>query len=667
MHIERTLLASAVLSALSSLSHAQEVHTHAEGPALQKVVVTATPFRKAEGDQILAPAKILSGDELRDKIGASLGETLSQELGVSASGFGPGASRPIIRGMEGSRVKMLENGMAVTDVSGLSNDHAVASEGAIARQIEILRGPAALLYGSGAIGGLVNVVNERIPTHLEAKPTGQAEVRYGTVDASRSGSGSVDGAVGAIGIHVDGSLRRSSDYKFAGDRVPDDPASGSGTLPHSFTRQKTAGAGMAWIGARGRIGASVGVLDNLYGVPSLEGSQIDQHQMRYDIDSLVEAPMAGFETLKVKFGYTDYKHAELDLAGAPQVRFSNRALESRVELAHVPLAGWHGSFGMQSENTHFSALSVEDASPDTVPVTHSTSTAGFLVEERDLGPVKLNAGIRMEKVERTPVGNLQRSFSLHSWSVGAMWPLSSNYAAGATFSVAQRAPATEELYSSGPHDATATFDIGDPQLARETSRNIELSLQKTAGLLRWKGNIFYNQVDNFVYGRIGGPLVDEDGNPGGTLRQRVFTQADARLRGAEAEISYNQHGQGLTARAFADSSRGALAQGGSLPLQPASRFGMDLGWRQGEVRAGVSVVEARRQQRLASFETMPTPSYTMLNANVSYTQHLAELDLTWFLLAKNLLNENVRLSTSVLKDVSPLPGRNFVFGVRTRF
>jgi iron complex outermembrane receptor protein len=666
MHIQRTLLASAVLSALSSLSHAQST-VAPPLDAIPKVVVTATPFRSAEGDQILAPAKILAGDELRDKVGSSLGETLSQELGVSASGFGPGASRPIIRGLEGSRVKMLENGMAVTDVSGLSNDHAVAAEGAIARQIEILRGPAALLYGSGAIGGLVNVVNERIPTHLEERPTGQAELRYGTVDSSRNGSGSVDAAIGAIGVHIDGNIRRADDYKIPGPRIAGDVSSASGRLARSFTRQATAGAGFSWIGARGHVGASVATLDNLYGVPSAEGSQIEQHQLRYDVDALLNAPLAGFETLKFKLGYTDYDHAELDLQGAPEVRFTNRALESRVELTHAPLAGWHGTFGMQTENTHFAALSAEDGSPDTVPVTHSTSVAAFLVEERSVGPLRMNAGLRVENVARTPVGAPKRSFDLHSYSVGGLWPFQPGYGLGLTLSVAQRAPATEELYSGGPHDATATFDVGNSEFKKEVSRNVELSVQKTSGLLRWKANLFQNKVKDFVYGNLTGALLDEEGEAGGELRERVFEQANAGIRGAEAEIGYNQQGQGLSLRAFADTSRGKLERGGSLPLQPASRIGVDAGYRAGALRAGMSLVQARRQDRLAAFETSATPSYTQLHANLSYTQHLGELDLTWFVLAKNLLNEEIRLSTSVLKDVSPLPGRNFVFGVRTRF
>lgn len=663
MNIQRTLLASAILLAFHPAIQAQ---TNADdGSKVQQVVVTASPFRNSESDQILTPAKVLAGDELRDKVGSSIGETLSQELGVSASAFGAGASRPIIRGMEGSRVKMLENGMATSDVSGLSNDHAVASEGAVARQIEILRGPAALLYGSGAIGGLVNVVNERIPTELEPKPTGQIETRYGTVDNSRNVSGSVDGSVGHIGLHLDGSWRDAQDYKIPGNRVLDDPSTHMDRLPHSDTEAKTLGVGASWIDDWGYAGLSASHLSNLYGIPSLEGSRIDQKQDRYDFDSLVKRPLAGFETLRLKAGYTDYRHAELGEDG-PEVLFNNRSLETRMELTHAPVAGLHGTFGFQTENTHFSALSAEGG-PDTVPVTHSKSAAAFLVEEANAGPVRLSGGLRYESVERDPVGNRKRNFDLGSGSFGAAWPFMAGYSVGATLSYAQRAPAIEELYSGGPHDATATFDIGDPDLSKEISRNLELSLQKTTGLIRWKANVYRNNVDNYIYGRISDTLVDEAGNPGDELRTRTFEQADAHIRGAEAELTYNQTGAGWSGRLFADSSRGKLDAGGNLPLQPADRIGASVGYRQGAWRGGLSLVHARGQDRLAASETTDTPGYNQLDANISYTQRVGGTDLTWFLLAKNLLNEDIRLSTSILKDVAPLPGRNFVLGVRTKF
>jgi iron complex outermembrane receptor protein len=284
-----------------------------------------------------------------------------------------------------------------------------------------------------------------------------------------------------------------------------------------------------------------------------------------------------------------------------------------------------------------------------------------------VGVVKVNAGGRYERVKREPVTGVDRTFNLKSASVGGMWPFVPGYGLGATLSYAQRAPATEELYSSGPHDATVTFDVGNADFKKETSRNIELSVQKTAGLVRWKANLFRNKVSDFIYGNITGQLVDAEGNPGEELRQRIFEQADATIQGAEAELEYNPNGFGWSGRVFADTSRGKLDAGGNLPLQPATRVGASAGYKVGAWRAGVSLVHSEAQDRLAASEQTETPSYNQLNANLSYTQKLGGQDLTWFVLAKNLTNEEIRLSTSVLKDIAPLPGRNIVLGVRAKF
>jgi iron complex outermembrane receptor protein len=448
--------------------------------------------------------------------------------------------------------------------------------------------------------------------------------------------------------------------------VLNDPSSASGRLPDSDTSERSIGAGASYIHDWGYVGLSANHLSNNYGIPSAEGSRIDQRQNRYDLDSLVHEPFQGFETARFKAGFTDYRHAELGEDLAPEVIFSNRSFESRLELTHKPVNGLHGTFGVQTENTHFSALSAAGG-PDTVPVTHSSSSAAFLVEESAIGPVRLNAGARYENVRREPVGNVARSFNLGSGSVGALWPFTRGYSVGATVSYAQRAPSTDELYSGGPHDATLTFDVGDANLKKEVSRNIEFSLQKDSGLLRWKANLFRNNVSDFIYGNITALTLDEEGNPGGEFRQRLFRQAPAHIQGAEAELTWNASGLGWNGRLFADGSRGKLDIGENLPLQPADRVGASIGYRQADFRAGLSWTHARGQDRLASFETTPTPGYNLVDANISYTQKLAKLELTWFLLAKNLLNEEIRLSTSLLKDISPLPGRNFVFGVRTKF
>jgi iron complex outermembrane receptor protein len=238
-----------------------------------------------------------------------------------------------------------------------------------------------------------------------------------------------------------------------------------------------------------------------------------------------------------------------------------------------------------------------------------------------------------------------------------------------TYSCSERAPATEELYSTGPHDATETFDIGNPNFKIESSKNVELSLEKTTGLNRWRANAYQNKVDNYIFGNVTGTLVDDLGNPDatGTLRQRIFQQAPATIHGVEAEYTYNALGNGLNGRLFTDMSRGRLDDAGSLPLQPADRIGASIGYKRDAWRAGMALVHGKGQDRLASFETTTTPSYDDLSANISFTQKLANQDITYFLLAKNLLNEDIRLSTSLLKDVAPLPGRNFVIGIRTHF
>jgi iron complex outermembrane receptor protein len=672
MLTQRSLLASAVLSAFASHTPIalSQTTSQTEEKTLPSVVVRASPFQSGESAQIMTPARVLSGDELRDKLGTSLGNTLSHEPGVSASAFGAGASRPIIRGLEGPRIKILQNGMTVSDVSGMSNDHAVGVESSTARQIEILRGPASLLYGSGAIGGLVNVVNDRIPTELVPAPSGEAELRFGTADKERNMSFSADGATGSIGLHLDGNARNTGDYRIPGFAVLNDPSSASGRLPSSFTRSRSLGFGASQIADWGHIGASVDTLDDHYGIPTAEKSFIDLRQNRFDVDGLVKQPFASFESFKFKIGSSDYKHTEKAQDGTPLTNFNNDAIETRWQLTHNPVAEWRGTFGMQTENSKFSALSAGTGLPDTVPTTKSSSVAGFLVEERNFGPVRASGGLRLESVKRSPEANAvpERSFNLASYSVGGLWTFTPGYGVGTTLSIAQRAPSIEELYSNGPHESTATFDIGDPGLRKETSRNIELTLQKTEGLVRWKTNLFENRVKNFVFGREG-LTVDPEGaaDPAGEFRQRFWTQADATIRGAEAEVSYNLRGEGMSLRGFADTSRGRLDNNGNLPLQPASRVGLDAGYKQGPWRGGVSVLRAQKQERLAAFETTPTPGYTQVDANLSYTHRVGGVQATWFAMARNLLNEDIRFSTSVLKDVAPLPGRNFIVGVRTRF
>lgn len=673
MTFQRSALARAVLCALSAT--AVGAHAHQVPKTLAPVVVTADPFGSSEEGTILAPARVVSGDELRDKLGGSLGETLIREPGVNASGFSTGSSRPVIRGLEGPRVKILQDGMGSGDLSAISNDHAVGSSLLTAQQIEILRGPATLLYGSGAIGGAINIVNGRIPTQLEPRPTGEAELRAGSADRSGALAFSADRSIGNIGLHVDGSLMRAGDYRIPGISTVDGQDGYTGRLPFSGNRENNLGFGASLIQSWGHVGASLAQTDKLYGILGRdENAKIDLAQTRFDIDSLVRSPFRGFDALRVKLGHNNYRHTELEDGTEPHIRFSNRSLESRWELSHLPLAGWRGKLGLQTDNATVQALNLEGEDP-TVPRTRSSTVAAFVVEEKDFGDVRINAGARLEQVSRRPVEEANRNFTLASTSVGAIWTYTPGYALGLTGSLAQRAPTAEELYSGGVHHPTETFDRGDSALRKETSQNLDLSWQKTEDRLRWRANLFQNKVSNFIFGRIG-DCVDEEGAPVAncdvpeSLRQRSFSQADATLRGYEVDVSYNLYETGWFGRAFADSSRGKLDNLGNLPLQPANRVGMTVGYQDNRWRSSLSVLNASAQNRIASPDVSDetvTRGYTRVDASLSWRQRYGTTDLTWFLLARNLLNEEIRLSTSLLKDYVPQPGRNLMVGVRARF
>ncbi len=668
MNLRKNFLAHAVACAVAGI--AVTAHSQEQTKSLAPVIVTADPFGANENAMILAPAKVLSGDELRNKLGSSLGDTLGSELGVNASGFSTGSSRPIIRGLEGPRVKILQNGMSTGDLSAISNDHAVGSGMMSARQIEILRGPAALLYGSGAIGGLVNIVNDRIPTTLEPRATGESELRYSSVDHGTGLSFSADRSAGNIGLHVDGNVMNAGDYRIPGNSAVDATAANNdtGRLGFSRNRENNIAVGGSLIQDWGHIGASLSQLGKVYGIHGRdELSKIDLSQTRFDVDSFIKSPFEGFDGLRIKLGQTDYRHTELENSGTdPHVRFSNKSFESRWELSHLPIAGWRGKFGLQTEHANVQALNLDGDDP-TVPRTRSQSTAGFIVEERDFGDWRVNLGGRLESVSRRPITDTKRSFNLGSYSAGVLWAFTQGYGIGATASVAQRAPTAEELYSGGAHHPTETYDIGDANLKKETSRNIDLSLQKTTEALRWKANVFQNKVKDFVYGSLSTAVL---GAADGMAFDRTFSQADATLRGVEAELSYNYYDPGWFGRVFADTSRGTLDNLGNLPLQPATRTGLSFGYQDSQWRSSLSVLHTSAHNRIASSsisEETTTPAYTRVDASINYVQRYGTTDVTWFLVARNLLNEEIRLSTSLLKDYMPQPGRNLMVGLRTRF
>lgn len=681
--MQKSLLAGAVASALASSTPAWGQQPPVT--RIERVTVTASPLDRADSE-MAQPTTVLTEEELRRKRAASLGDTLSQELGVQSSSFGPAAGRPIIRGMDGPRIRVLENGIGTLDASSVSPDHAVTTESLGARQIEILRGPASLLYGSGAIGGVVNVVSDLIPRERAAGISGSVEARGGTANKERTGSFVLNGGAESVAWHLDAFSRKTKDYRIPGRAWRDgfeppheheegegeeeghEQESPSGRLPNSDVDARGAGAGASWVGSRGYLGAGVSGLRNDYGIPSPENARIAMRQSRFEVSGELSDPLPGFDRLRFRAGRNDYRHDEIESSGEIGTRFTNEGTEGRVELRHRGLLT--GTLGGQFQDGELAALGEEAI----VPRTRSRAAALFIVEEKDLGAIVLDAGLRVERERRTPDGGLPaRSFSLATPAVGIVWKVGRDYRLGLSATQAQRAPSTEELYSNGAHHATGTFDVGDPALAKEVSRNVDLSLRKVHGDWRWSVSVFANRVRDYVYaanvdsdGDGVADRVDHDGEvePEGEFLVQRFTQGRARLRGAEAEIAWRPEGGNGGIRLFADAVRSRLESGENLPRVPPSRFGASADWRFGALQVGSSVIRVSEQRRVAPLEST-TPGYTRVDGEIAWRLDRATWgSYTLFLQGSNLTDREIRVHTSYLKDVAPQMGRSIVVGVR---
>ena len=664
--------------------------------------ITATGSQEAT-QSILTPTKILQGDELLNKLGSTLGATLANELGVSATGYGAGSSRPVIRGLEGSRVQILQNGLSVGDVSNISQDHAVGNNMQNAHQVEILRGAAALLYGSGSSGGLVNVVNDRILTNLPDRPSGAINTSYETVNNGRAGSLELDGAIGSVAVHVDTAINNANNYSIPGSStqsqgepvggwtVPPEGNGGNnytGKLPNTFSNQNNLGFGVSYIGKSGYTGVSVERLNNNYGIPTPEGGSINQSQNRYDLQHQTYDPFEGFSSFKFSAANTNYNHTEFNNTGAAASIWKNIANEARLELTHNPIFGWKGTFGAQVTTASLNATEVGTGSYAIVPPTKTNSNALFWIEEGKWKELQGSLGLRYNNVAQNPntgttleqqdtsAGTLtpeitlqNRNFNLMSYSAGGLWSFMQGHGVGVAYTVSQRAPSAQELYSYGAHESTATFDIGNPNLNKETSHNLEFNLQKNIGLLRGKASIYANRFNNYIYGYYTGNAISNGGQEGDGFSVVTSQQASATIKGIEGELTYNWREHGLGGRIFGDASQGTFDAGGNLPLQPAPRLGAEIAHQRDGWLTNASYIYSYQQNRLASWEQGPAPSYNLLNAGISYTERIQQVNWTAYLNMKNLLNEQIRYATTpmAVRLYAPQPGRSFMVGIRATF
>jgi len=635
----------------------------------EEVVVTSSALRENPLD-VAQPTTVVSGDDLRRQIAGSLGETISSELGVSSTYFGPSASRPVIRGLSGDRVQVLQDGLASLDVSSLSQDHAVTLESVVAQQIEILKGPAALLYGSGASGGLVNVVSSRVPSQVPAKAiTGAAEVRGDSASEERTGALSLDGGAGNFAFHADYFDRETDDVEIPGFTQSDalrrqlieageETDDVRGHIPNTAGKASGGAIGGSYIGESALGGLSYSRYETTYGIPGEEEAFIDMKQDRFD--GKAELELQGvINKLRLSGAYNDYTHTEFEAPGEPGTVFNQDAYELRFTADHQFGSGWRGTTGLQYVDVDFEAIGDEAF----VPSSKTRTISLFAFEERHFQDWTIELGARAEQQKiDVDAGLPNYDETAVSFSAGAVWDFAEEHVLALNLTRTQRNPQAAELYADGPHLAAQRYEIGDADLDQETSVTADLSLRHTGERIAWTLNAYYNDYTDYIYASPTGDIEDD-------LPVYVYLQGGARFHGFEAEVNIpliddgNRH---LGLRLASDYVRGKLDNGENLPQIPPLRFGAGLHYDQDAWHIGAQAFYYDKQDKVAQNE-LATGGFTLAEVDASYRMPVGSMSVFLFLRGTNLLDEDARQHASPLKDIAPLAGRSWHIGARAEF
>lgn len=699
-------------------SHTPAAGSHGGGVVtLDQFVTTAAPFARNQVD-LAQSTTVLSDRALLLKQQATLGDTLSAETGMHATSFGPGASRPIIRGLGGDRIRLLENGVGTLDASVASPDHAVSVEPFLVERVEILRGPASLLYGANAVGGVVNVLTHRIETDLPTEPVrGAVEARFGSGAEEWARGGVLDLALKpaadrAVVFHVDGFRRdadnvripgyaesarlRAEELEHAEEHGEDAPEFARDRLPNSSLESKSGAFGVSYVSPSFHLGASYSGLDTRYGVPGhehaehahgeeeeapaapdiYEGTRIDLRQRRTDVQGEWHGGAGWVHGARFKFGHADYKHTEFEADGAAGTVFTNKGYDGRLELLHGDGKPWSGALGAQASRSDFAAQGDEAF----LPPSRTDTKALFAFEEVETHPVTWQFGARYERTAIDAPGFSRRDGELAA-SVGAVWELDPAHVFAVSVAHTGRAPNAQELLADGAHAGTASYELGDRTLDAERSLGLEASLRRKAGFVTGALTVFTNRFDGYIFGEPTGLVaIDHDGwefipsdDPHAEAhpeRLPVYrtVQRDARFWGVELETIWHLHesrGSQLDLRLVGDLTR-ARANGENLPRIPAARAIAGLAWTSGPWALGAECQFVFDQNRTAPAETA-SDGYTLLSAYLARRFELGRMNAELFARGANLTNDEARPHTSFVKDLAPLAGRSVTAGVRVRF
>lgn len=653
------------------------------------IPITGNPLG-AGSDELVTPVAVLNGRELSLKRESTIGETLNGTPGVTSSYFGPNASRPIIRGMDGDRVRIMQNGVSALDASSLSPDHAVTIDPLIAEQIEVIRGPATVLYGAGAVGGVVNIIDHRIPKEPLNGVMGRGETRLGGADNERSGAAVIDVGNGTFAIHADVYTRKTDDLsipssaqnKLIGEGRADHVHNGK--LANSAAKSDGGAFGASLTFDKGHVGFSYSEFNNFYGTVAEPTVKVDMKSNRLDFSSEVHQFDTFIERIKFRMAFTDYKHQEID-NGAIGTTFLNRGIESTLEAGHAKIGNLSGVIGLQTQNTRFSALGDEAF----VPSTHTSSQGIYLYEELPIDRLKLSAGGRIDKITVKSAGGgaddpltlvpkfgdaSSKQFTPKNLSAGALFSIDEQWGIATNLTHTERAPTQNELFSNGAHLATNQYEIGSQNLNVEKANGFDVQI-------RWKNlkhsfnfGGFYTKFDNFINVYNTGFYRDKDGNrrdmPNDTfsLYETNTIGVPANFTGIEAQGKFRIY-EGMGDLDF--NVRGDYVRAtNELTDQPLSRIapmriGAGLDYQLSDFASKIDILHGFKQDRVATNES-PTEGYTMVNATISYRLKTA-LNLEAFAKARNLLDEDIRDHSSFLKEIAPMGGRSVLFGLRGEF
>lgn len=640
------------------------------------LVQSAADF--AVADQVIDHKKLAEGS-------TTIGDALAAELGVSSNQYGSGSSRPVIRGQDGARVKVLQHASETADVSTLSPDHAVTVDPILAKQVEIIRGPSTLLYSAGTVGGLVNVTDNKIPTQMPDKGyEGQLGLRYNTGSDEKLASAGVTVALAdQVALRVEGSKRKANDY-IAPDYFHDHEGEleKERRVGNTFAEGETVNVGLSWIHDRGFSGISYSNRQDQYGLPGhsheyedcqvsgnaligcgqqpghtheehAAGPWVDLKTERYDFRTELNDPFAGFQKLRAHASYTDYKHDEIE-ENAAQTTFKSKGYDARLELVHNPIANWEGMIGAQYNQQKLD-ISGEEALLDP---TKTRKWSLFALEHKQFDDVHVELGARLDQ-QKLDIDSDKKDFDDYGFSYsGALnWEFVPNYKLSLVGSHQERLPLAQELYANGKHFATNTYERGNENLAAEKSNNLELGLHYENGPLDYHVHVYHNWFDHYIYAQTLDNFKD--------FRLVEYTQDKAKFYGAEAAASYALNDT-YKVGVFGDYVRGKI-ESENAPRVPAGRLGTKVDASFDDHWSGLAeYYHVFNQDKIASYED-ETQGYNMVNLGLSYANTLADKNTyRVYFKANNLLDDQVYSHASFLSNI-PQVGRNFTVGLEFGF